>query len=209
MRGSWLCPLPWKLYLPCCLDTCFVASALSFEGHCFKPRFGRASMLWSEVGRTSSTTYLLSMCKLRRCSVLYVTVVDPRWARLVFPSPSSFDQVPWRPFPLAWPCWGPMMPWHLTLVGSLSASYALRLHRAQALYAHPRLPCFFEAATSQLIYIRLLLASVTFNVFLWARFIFPSPSSFDRSLPWPAAGWPDDVVASGSCRLSCLVLLFR
>ena len=57
------------------------------------------------------------------------------------------------------------MPWHLTLVGSLSTSYALRLHRAQALYTHPRLPCFFEAATSQFIYIRLPLASVTFNVF--------------------------------------------
>ena len=30
-------------------------------------------------------------------------------------------------------------------------------------------------------------------------FIFPSPSSFDRLLLWPAAMWPNDDFASGSC----------
>ena len=41
----------------------------------------------------------------------------------------------------------------------------------------------------------------------WARFMFPSPSSFDRvsrcPFRWPDRPWPNDGFASGSCG-SCL-----
>ena len=42
--------------------------------------------------------------------------------------------------------------------------------------------------------------STVFAFFLlWATFIFPSPSSFDRLLLWLAAVWPNDDFASDSC----------
>ena len=63
-RGSWLGPLPWKLYAALSVVAKQLASGdasacrrfLSLlprncEGHCSKPRLGRASALWSEVER--------------------------------------------------------------------------------------------------------------------------------------------------------------
>ena len=47
--------------------------------------------------------------------------------------------------------------------------------------------------------------------FWWARFIFPSPSSFDRVSRCPLRPdrpWPNDGFASGSCG-SCLILLWK
>ena len=142
----------------------------SFEGRCFKPQFDRASMPWSEAGREqwNMTTH---MYRRRLCSILYFTVLHPRWARLVFPSPSFFDQVPWRPFPLAWPCWGPMMSLHPTLVGP--CQFLKPFHRIQQRLCTRA--CRDSSKQKQhALHTCLLFASVTT---FFSRFIFPSPSS--------------------------------
>ena len=97
------------------------------------------------------------------------------------------------------------MPWHLTLVGSYQVprpfdctEHRLCTHvcRASLKQRHRNLVTFACCLP--------LLHSMCFS--FWARFIFPSPSSFDRSLLRPAAGWPNDVFASGPCRFSCLAV---
>ena len=63
------------------------------------------------------------------------TVTHPRWARFIFPSPSCFEQVPWWPFPLAWPSWGPMMSLHPALLGPCQLAQSLRRRRYECMYA--------------------------------------------------------------------------
>ena len=91
---------------------CLRGALKVFASHLWWIPFFLDALVWGLGNKQIST----EACTVVACAWC-CTMTDPRWARFSFPSPSCFEQVPWWPFPLAWPSWGPMMSLHPTLVG--------------------------------------------------------------------------------------------